>query len=334
MSIIERAVDKANGVETKPVEPPQTSATVAPAGNVIEAAQEKAAGNNSTLKSVETQAEPAAATVPHENDASNLDGGESAPTGLDKNRQDGNNFVQIDLERLQAAGFLTPDVGVNALSEEYQQIKRRVLGNMVQGMAPNANNPNLIMVTSSVPSEGKTFTSVNLSMSLAAEIDHTVLAIDTDIAKRDLTRAFGALGRPGIFDVLSDPNMELSEVMLRTNIPNFVLIPAGLSEGASTELLASARMRELCIELGQRYHDRIVIFDTPPVLATSAGLALGPQMGQVLLVVEAAKTKQETLREALGLLENVQITGLVLNKSKQQRRSAYEYYGYYYQAVD
>ena len=199
-------------------------------------------------------------------------------------------------------------------------------------MTPSLNKANLIMVTSSVPSEGKTFSSVNLSMSIAAEIDHTVLAIDTDIAKRDLTRTFNALGRPGIFDVLSDDSLNLSDVMLRTNIPNFVLIPAGLNSDGSTELLASVRMREICEELANRYSDRVVVFDTPPVLATSAALALAPRMGQVCLVVEAGKTKQETLDEALGLIDRSRITGLILNKSKQQRRSSYDYYGYYYQA--
>ncbi|MEM7469358.1 MAG: hypothetical protein AAF387_21085, partial [Pseudomonadota bacterium] len=99
-----------------------------------------------------------------------------------------------------------------------------------------------------------------------------------------------------------------------------------------TELLASARMRDICTELANRYKDRVVLFDTPPVLATSAALALAPKMGQLVLVVEAGKTKQETLHEAIGLIGESQITGLVLNKSKQQRRSAYDYYGYYYQA--
>ncbi len=204
---------------------------------------------------------------------------------------------------------------------------------MAAGMAPNTNSPNLILVTSSVPSEGKTFTSVNLSMSIAAEIDHTVLAIDTDIAKRDLTRAFNALGRPGIYDVLSDDSMDLADVMLRTNIPNFVLVPAGLNSEGSSELLASVRMQQICDELANRYSDRVVIFDTPPVLATSAALALAPKVGQVLLVVEAGKTKQETLSEALALIGESKITGLVLNKSKQMRRSEYDYYGYYYQAT-
>lgn len=341
MSIIERAIDKAAGVKT-------------PAENDSEATKSSDSEKRSALieafrpdNAPESAAANAAITKPNKVD----DVVEEIPKAdIELDRQTTNsesefgaktkavdpeseNYVHIDFERLTASSYLTPDVGLNGQSEEYQQIKRRLLGNMVAGMAPNANSPNLIMVTSSVPSEGKTFTSVNLAMSIAAEIDHTVLAIDADIAKRDLTRAFNALGRPGIFDVLSDDSLNLSDVMLRTNIPNFVLIPAGLNSEASTELLASVRMHEICLELAHRYKDRVVLFDTPPILATSAALALAPKMGQVILVVEAGKTKQETLSEALGLIDESRITGLILNKSRQQRRSAYDYYGYYYQKV-
>lgn len=338
MSIIERAIDKVDGIETLPdTDRKGSGETAEKTDNVIEASQNPS--NRENLQVVEesgsekqklpTDGLEKEKTRPETDGASPNPGWGASEAQTQK---DGDNYIQIDLERLSAAGFLTPDTVANGISEEYQQIKRKLLDNTIPGKAPNQNNPNLIMVTSSVPSEGKTFTSVNLAMSLAAEIDHTVLAIDTDIAKRDLTRAFNATGRPGIFDVLVDPELSLADVMLRTNIPNFVVIPAGLTTDSSTELLASTRMREICQEIAVRYNDRIVIFDTPPVLATSAALALGPQMGQVALVVEAGKTKQETLSEALGLLERVQITGLVLNKSKHQRRSAYDYYGYYYQA--
>lgn len=340
MSIIERAIDKASGVTTDEAASEETKATEdSPAKSVlVEAFRPEPTEENvdrvqqtAAVAQIDTKAQESqpVANDTDANAATAAEANNNAAVDVDSNDK---NYVHIDLERLAAASFLTPDAGISSISEEYQQIKRRLLGNMVQGMAPNANSANLIMVTSSVPSEGKTFSSVNLSMSIAAEIDHTVLAIDTDIAKRDLTRTFNALGRPGIFDVLSDDSLELADVMLRTNIPNFVLIPAGLNSEGSTELLASVQMHKICQELASRYHDRVVIFDTPPVLATSAALALAPKMGQVCLVVEAGKTKQETLDEALSQIDRSRITGLILNKSKQQRRSSYDYYGYYYQA--
>ena len=241
-----------------------------------------------------------------------------------------NNFVNIDFARLAAGGFLTPDQPMTRQSEEYQHIKRRVLGNMTSG-ALNTNRPsNLILITSSVPSEGKTFTSVNLAISLAMEVDHTILVVDTDIMKRDLSRAFGVVDRKGLFDLLSSPNLRLEDLLVRTNMRNLVILPVGTKREGSTELLASMRMRELADQLARRYADRVVLFDSPPVLATTTASALAPLVGQVLLVAEAGSTKHETIREALQRLDRVTITGVILNKGKQAAAASYDYYGSYY----
>lgn len=242
----------------------------------------------------------------------------------------GKNFVNIDFARLAAAGYLTPDQPMTRQSEEYQHIKRRVLGNMVPG-ALNTNQPaNLILITSSVPGEGKTFTSVNLANSIAMEVDHTILVVDTDIMKRDLSRAFGVVDRKGLFDLLSAPNLRLEDLLVRTNVPNLVILPVGTKREGSTELLASMRMRELADEISCRYRDRVVLFDSPPVLATTTASALAPLVGQVILVAEAGSTKHETILEALQRLDRVTITGVILNKSKQAAASSYDYYGSYY----
>lgn len=240
-------------------------------------------------------------------------------------------FVQLDLARMAAAGFITPDQPTTRQSEEFQHIKRRLLGNMVPGMLPEGRPANLILITSSVPGEGKTFTSTNLTMSIAMEVDHTVLAVDTDIMKRDLSKVFGVVDRPGLFDLLSDPRLRLQDLLVRTSIPNLVLLPAGNRREGSTELLASIRMRELTDEIAIRYHDRVVLFDSPPVLATTTATALAPFVGQIILVAEAGNTKHETIKEALQRLDRVRITGVILNKSKQNATPSYDYYGSYYQ---
>lgn len=242
------------------------------------------------------------------------------------------NFINLDLERLAAAAFLTPDQTMTRQSEEFQHIKRRLLGNLASGIGNNGRPPNLILITSSVPSEGKTFVSTNLAISIAMEMDHTVLAVDTDIMKRDLTRVFGLLGRPGLFDMLAEPGWQLEDLLVRTNIPNLVVLPSGNYREGSTELLASLRMKELSNEISGRYSDRVVILDSPPVLATTTATALAPLAGQIILVAEAGKTKHETLREAIQILDAGRITGLVLNKSRQQSVAAYDYYGSYYRA--
>jgi len=251
---------------------------------------------------------------------------EHAPTTGD------DNFIHIDLERLAAGGFLTPGHPMNRQSEEFQHIKRRLLGNMVPGILHEDRPTNLILITSSVPGEGKTFTSTNLAVSIAMEVDHTVLAIDTDIMKRDLSKVFGVVDRPGLFDLLSDPGLSLPDLLVRTSIPNLVVLPAGNRREGSTELLASVRMRELTDEIAMRYHDRVVLFDSPPVLATTTATALAPLVGQIILVAEAGNTKHETVREALQRLDRVHVTGVILNKSKQQSTPGYDYYGSYYRA--
>lgn len=240
------------------------------------------------------------------------------------------NFVNLDLERLAAAAFITPDQSTTRQSEEFQQIKRRMLGNLAPGILNNNRPANLILITSSVPNEGKTFVSVNLAISVAMEMDSTVLVVDTDIMKRDLTRLFGLAERPGLFDMLADPHRELEDLLVRTNIPNLVVLPSGNFREGSTELLASLRMKELTNEIAGRYPDRVVIFDSPPVLATTTATALAPLAGQVILVAEAGNTKHETLREAVQILGPERITGLIVNKSKQIAASAYDYYGSYY----
>lgn len=244
------------------------------------------------------------------------------------------NYVTLDVERLAAAGMLVPDQPTTRISEEYQRIKRRLLGNLVPGMLSPERPPNLILITSSVPGEGKTFTSVNLSISIAMEVDHTVLAIDSDIVKRDLSKAFGVEGRVGLYDLLSDSSLRLEDLLVRTSMPNLVVLPAGANREGSTELLASLRMKELAAEISQRYADRVVIFDSPPILATTTATALAPLMGQVLLVAEAGNTKQETVKESLQRLDHVRITGLILNKSKQVVAKGYDYYGYYHPGAE
>lgn len=240
------------------------------------------------------------------------------------------NRTELDFDLLASRGFLVPGEHSSHMAEEYQQIKRRLLANMVEGAQPAGSPSNLVMVTSSVPGEGKTFTSLNLAISMAMEMERTVLLVDTDIVKSDLSKLAGAYGRPGLFDALSRTDLDLSEVLLRTNIPKLTVLPAGTSRQHASEKLASEAMRRLTRELATRYRDRIVLFDCPPVLANSGATALAPSVGQTVMVVEAARTTRETLQNALLMMEPNPITGLVLNKTREPRAGGhyYSYYGY------
>lgn len=268
------------------------------------------------------QPEPAVATpAPVGREAAQGRGRASARPGL-----------EIDFARLRELGFLTPGDPTTRLAEEFQEIKRKLIANMIPGANAGNAPPNLIMVTSSVPGEGKTFTSMNLALSLAQEIDRTVLAVDIDILKSDLSRLFGAYNRTGLYDYLAHPDLDVSDVIMRTNVPSLAFIPAGTIRKGITERLASQAMFNLTRELAARYPDRIIIFDAPPVLATTGAAALAPMIGQVVLVVEAYSTTQENLRASLNALERAHMAGIVLNKIRHRAvgRAYGESYGYGY----
>lgn len=240
--------------------------------------------------------------------------------------------LNIDFARLRQMGFLAPGDPTTRMAEEFQEIKRKLIANAQPGSGINHAPTNLIMVTSSVPGEGKTFTSMNLALSLALEIDRTVLAVDIDILKSDLSRLFGAYNRTGLYDYLAHPDLDVADIIMRTNVPSLAFIPAGTIREGITERLASQAMFKLTRELAERYPDRLIIFDAPPVLATSGAAALAPLVGQVVLVVEAYNTTQENLRAALSALDHVPIAGIVLNKIRHRAvgRAYGSNYGYGY----
>lgn len=318
MTSIEKAMDKLAGFPSRPAEK--------------EADQPVAADVEPAVEDVPSKASAAAENPPADTEESERAIPNASPRSEDDvpAGEDGDGpYVHIDFARLSAAGNLTPDAESTRLAEEYQYIKRRLLGNIALGAGQKGRPANLIMVTSSVPGEGKTFTSTNLAMSMSIERDHTILLVDTDIMKRDLSRQFGLSDAAGLFDYLDHRIDDIGEVIYRTNIPNLCIIPVGNFTKVSTELLASTRMRELVGEFATRYSDRVVVFDTPPLLATTTAVALAPLVGQLALVVEAGETRSKVVDDALRTLDRVQITGMILNKSKGSTLQNYDYYGYY-----
>jgi receptor protein-tyrosine kinase len=236
----------------------------------------------------------------------------------------------VNLARLKLAGALTPDAGRSKIAEEYRLIKRPLLTNAF-GHAGNAPIPNgnLIMVTSSVPGEGKSFTAINLAISMATELESTVLLIDADVTKSSVVRYLGLEADRGLLDVLRDPTVQLADVMIKTDIAKLTVLPSGRSFAHATELLASSAMKNFVEDISSRYHDRIIIFDCPPLLATSEASVLATYMGQIVFVVEAERTPQEAVKDALAHLADCEHVGLVLNKAPA-RAAGGDYYGYGY----
>lgn len=236
--------------------------------------------------------------------------------------------IELDLEHIRALGLLVPDTRRSRIKEEYRHIKRPLLMNAAGKGASQVERANLIMVTSARPGEGKTFTACNLALSIAAERDRTVLLVDADVIRPSVARTLGFEAGPGLVDFLINEQMDLAEVLVDTNIPSFTVLPAGSAHHLSTELLASENMRKLAAELSSRYPDRIVIIDSPPLLATTEASVLASLAGQVVMVVEAGHTHQAQVQEALALLSPDQIIGFVLNKVRGVLGS--DYYGYNY----
>ena len=236
--------------------------------------------------------------------------------------------VQIDYGWLRHQGIHVPGERRSSLEEEYRLIKRPLLDNAFGRYGtPLVDNGRLIMVTSAVPGEGKTFSTVNLALSMALEVDRTVLVVDADVARPSLPRALGVEADRGLLDVLTDPDLSLPDVLLRTDIPDLTLLGAGRPHGRSTELLGSQAMTDLLAELHARYPDRIILFDSPPLLSTSEPSVLARQMGQVLLVIEAESTAQTAVTRAAELLEGCDVVLTMLNKATG---IGYGYGGYGY----
>ena len=260
-------------------------------------------------------------------------GGSRPAAGLDTTTATGADLpgarFNLNLPRLAAAGYITPNAARNRIMEEYRLIKRTVLNRRRNGASPRSN---LILITSALPYEGKTFTAINLAMSMVTEENTSVLLIDADFNKPGAIAVLGCHEKIGLIDVLGNPDIDLADVLLETNIPNFTIVPAGQSHGRSTELLAGARMAQLAEEMACRYENRFILFDCPPLLATTEAAALTAHVGQVLFVVRAEATKEVAVRHALALIDEKPEVGLVLNRTRSRIGSSEfgDYYGSYH----
>jgi protein-tyrosine kinase len=233
-------------------------------------------------------------------------------------------------DRLRAADMLVPGSRLGpGFSDEYRRIKRPLLANAFGKTASLVDRGNLILVTSSLPGEGKTHTAVNLALSIAQEQDHTVLLVDCDVNKQGASRMLGIANRPGLVEVLENEDFTVGDALLRTDIAELSILCAGKQHEYVTELLASQRMSSLVDEMVSRYEDRVIIFDGPPLLPTPQTQVLATLVGQIVFVIEAGKTPQAVVEEAIEMIPDDKATGLVMNKSEGLSGHSGYYYGYY-----
>lgn len=245
------------------------------------------------------------------------------PQGRQRSRE-----VEIDFNRILERGLLTPNSAQSRLANELRVIKRPLINNCLGKGATPVKFARRIMVTSAMPGEGKSFISLNLALSIAMERDSTVLLVEGDPTRPALAEMLGIPPARGLMDLLADPKLDVSDVLIRTNLGRLSFIPAGTRNEHATELLASTVMEHLVEQLYERYPDRILIFDSPPLLAAPEPRVLAQHMGQIVYVVEADQTSQSTVQEALSTIESCPVVMAVLNKSSY-REEGY-YYSYYY----
>lgn len=235
-------------------------------------------------------------------------------------------IVHVDRQALRLAGLAPPEHQQRELADQYRHIKRPLVGAAIGRGAPKVPRGQLIMMASAMPGEGKTFTSINLALSMALEKDISVLLVDADVAKPHISRTFGVDGELGLLDVLHDEKANVESLILPTDVENLSILPAGKHSETATELLASHRMEETVNYLAESSPNRIVIIDSPPLLLTSESRALAHWVGQIVLVVRAGFTPHRAVHDAIAHLGSEKTISLVLNQSKFSTQS--HYYGY------
>lgn len=241
----------------------------------------------------------------------------------------------IDVAKLRARGIVTPFGARTRTDEEFRIIKRPLLLKAFAKGHDAVRNGHLIMVTSAYPGEGKTYCSVSLAMSIVSEPDLNVLLVDADVLRPKVLDVLGLEGDLGLLDLVADETLDFADVLIRTNIENLTILPAGRPHPMATELLASERMGRIVEDMAHRYPDRVIIFDSPPSLASSVPGVLALHVGQIAFVVHADQTGEAAISAGLSAVGNCKNIGLLLNKTRTMAGSGglYPYYyGYGYGA--
>ena len=280
MSIVERALQKASALGRAAANAPAASPAKADAGGAVRQTRRAPAGK---------------------------EGSPSSSAGR----------IELKPEALRAAGLAAPSNMDHTIAEELRLIKRPLLLNAEASSAAPLINRNLVMIGSALPGAGKTFFSLNLAMSMASELDWTVLLIDGDVTRPTLSRSLGLADAPGLINLLEqDAAGDVGTFAFETDLPRLRVLPAGPLRPNVKELLGSQRMRSFVEDLAQQQR-QIVILDSPPLLLTSEARVLASYAGQIVLVVEAGVTPRRSVLEAIETLDATKAVNLVLNKNRQ-----------------
>jgi protein-tyrosine kinase len=236
--------------------------------------------------------------------------------------------VTLDQADLRSNGYL-PEAGKDRqFADHYRRIKRPLIDRALSSAASEID-ARVIMVTSALPGDGKTFTSINLAMSMSHERDVSVLLLDCDVAKRHISDIVGLRRESGLLDALVDDSVDVESLVVQTDLRGLSILPAGKPVDRTAELLSSNRMRQIINSLFARYPRRILLLDSPPLLITNEGRSLLKLAGQVVLVVRAGHTSRHAVQDAVALFDAKQSGGVILNQVPGSSNEGYYGYGSY-----
>ena len=254
---------------------------------------------------------PARAEAKRFSRARNASRGGSSPAPIDGAP------LSVNFSLLRAAGLLPAEADVTRLAQQYRRISQRLIGAAIGRGGPRLGNGRLILVASAMPGEGKTFTAINLALSMSLEKDVHVLMVDADVTKRQISRLLGVDKARGLLDLLRDPELGVEQVVRLTSVPRLSILPAGALREDTSALFASPRMAQVANVLGHQDPCRIVLVDSPPLRQMTGAHMLARVAGHVLVVVRAEFTPQPTVLDALKLLEGHPGVSLVLDQSRR-----------------
>ncbi len=241
-----------------------------------------------------------------------------------------NKILAIDSAAMRANGYLPEMAMDRQFAEHYRQIKRPLVDKALSASSRGDElDTRIVMVTSALPGEGKTFTCINLAFSLARERDMSVLLVDADILKPHVSEIFGVKQDAGLMDALADEKLAIESLVMSTNVKGLSILSAGRLMDGAAELLVSNRMRQILRRLLTENSRRIILLDSPPILATSEGRALTKVAGQLVLVVRAGETLQAAVKDALAQIEPSRVAGIILNDARLSLTETFYGYGAY-----
>ena len=245
------------------------------------------------------------------------------------------NMFKLPFGRLQHEGFIHPRGRRSLTSEEFRLIKRRLFQKMsLADMHHTDDNEadddlqHVILVTSSKPAEGKSFTALNLALSIILDEKYNVLLIDADVARASLSRRLRLENQAGLTDILRQKNPNLGAMMKREMNYPLSFISAGSGVATATDLFGGKKMRHFVHDIANRYKDRIIIFDAPPLLASTESVVLAQHVGQIVYVIDGSQTPRSTVEAGLDVLGRYDNVSLILNKTTMH--SDYTQFGAYY----